>query len=42
MYKVALWGIGEGYNFFTSLHGHDMVEVVALVDSARGGEITKR
>ncbi len=33
MYKVALWGIGEGYNIFTSLRGHDLVEVVALTDN---------
>lgn len=41
MYKVVFWGIGDGYNFFTSLHGHDMVEVVALVDSNKGGYYQK-
>lgn len=32
MYRVALWGIGKGYDLFTSLHGHEMVEVVAIAD----------
>lgn len=36
MYKVALWGAGEGYNLFTSLHGHSLVNVVAIVDKERG------
>ena len=34
-YNVALWGIGQGYNKFTSLHGHKLVNVVVLVDSYR-------
>lgn len=33
MYKVALWGLGEGYNMFVSHHGFEMVEVVAVADS---------
>lgn len=37
MYKVALWGAGDGYNLFTSLHGLSMVEVVAMADSRLGG-----
>lgn len=32
MYRVALWGLGEGYNVFTSCHGYEMVEVVAIAD----------
>lgn len=37
MYKVALWGMGYGYNFFTQLHGHEMVEVVAIADNWKRG-----
>ena len=32
MYKVALWGIGDGYNLFSQLKGHEMVEVVVITD----------
>lgn len=32
MYKVVLWGLGDGYNYFTYLRGHEMVEVVAVTD----------
>lgn len=32
MYKVALWGLGGGYDFFTSLHGHELVDVIAVAD----------
>ena len=32
MYKVVLWGLGDGYNSFVSHHGLDMVEVIAIVD----------
>lgn len=37
MYKVALWGTGNGYNLFSSHHGHSMVEVVAITDSKWSG-----
>lgn len=33
MYKVALWGIGVGYNTFVSLNGYSHVEPVAITDS---------
>lgn len=36
MYKVALWGLGDGYNVFVSHHGLDMVEVVAIADKLAG------
>ena len=32
MYKVALWGIGDGYNLFLQLKGYEMVEVVVITD----------
>ena len=32
MYKVVLWGLGHGYDVFTYLHGHEMVDVVAVTD----------
>ncbi len=35
MHKVVLWGLGEGYNTFVYLHGHDMVDVIALIDKNR-------
>lgn len=37
VYKVALWGIGEGYNLFTQLGGFEKVEVVVLVDKNMRG-----
>ncbi len=37
MYKVALWGMGEGYNLFIQLHGHEQVQVVAITDNLVGG-----
>lgn len=38
MYRVVLWGIGDGYNVFIQLRGHEKVDVVALVDKEpRGG-----
>ena len=33
MYKVILWGMGDGYNSFIKLHGYEMVDVVAIIDS---------
>ena len=36
MYRVMLWGVGEGYNVFTQLHGHDQVNVVAIADNNPG------
>lgn len=37
MYKIALWGIGEGYNLFTQLQGHEKVNVVVIVDNKTNG-----
>lgn len=36
MYKVALWGAGDGYNVFVANHGLEMVEVVAIADKLAG------
>ncbi len=33
MYNVILWGLGVGYNIFTSCHGHSKVNVVGVTDS---------
>ena len=35
MYQIALWGLSEGYNEFTSLHGHEQARVVAVADHER-------
>ena len=32
MCKVALWGLGDGYNDFVSHHGLEMVNVVVIID----------
>lgn len=36
MYRVVLWGAGDGYNLFTQLHGHNQVNVVAVADKNPG------
>lgn len=41
MYKVVLWGLGQGYNVFVSNHGLEMVDVVAIADKIRGGVCKK-
>ena len=33
MYKVILWGAGQGYNRFVSFRGYEQVQVVAIVDN---------
>ena len=40
MYRVVLWGLGEGYNSFVTLRGYEGVEIVAIVDK-RGGVLQK-
>lgn len=37
MYRVVLWGIGDGYNVFIQLRGHEKVDVIALVDKEPKG-----
>lgn len=32
MFKIVLWGIGEGYNEFIRFRGYETVNVVAIVD----------
>ncbi len=41
MHKVALWGVGDGYNLFSQLHGFEMVEVIVIADTKMGGIYNK-
>lgn len=37
MYRVILWGMGNGYDDFVSHRGLDMVDVVAIIDKEKRG-----